>query len=136
MRELVCKHSLDLLRIEAPPEALGHRNGCVLRAPAGRERVRDVRRHDGDLRLRQVGHRAETLHHRVQLRRFLARGDLRAGGRKRELVRGVVLEEGEADHDHEHRDQADVQRLEQDDGEDDVQQAEQPAGGEHAQRQT
>src|SRR5439155_5117751 len=49
---------------------------------------------------------------------------------------GVVLEQCDPDHDHEHRDEPDVQDLEQDDREDDVQQAEHAAGDEHPQRET
>ena len=45
---------------------------CFGLRPVG-ERVRDVARDDRDPRLRQVGHRAEPLDHRVQLGR-LARG--------------------------------------------------------------
>ena len=67
--------------------------------------------------------------------RLLARDDLGAGGAQRELVRGVVLEERDPDHDHEHRHEADVQDVEQDDGEDDVEQAEQAAREEHPQRE-
>ena len=52
---------------------------------------------DGDPRLRQVGHRAEPLDHRVQLGRLSARDDLRPGRGERELVGGVVLEEGDPD---------------------------------------
>ena len=73
VRELVGEHALDLLRLEPLPEALGDRDGRVLRAPAGGERVRDVGRDDRHPRLRQVGHRAEALDHLVQLGR-LARG--------------------------------------------------------------
>ena len=43
---------------------------------------------------------------------------------KRELVGGVVLEEREPDHDHEHRSEADVQDREEHDGEDHIEQAE------------
>ena len=63
----------------------------------------------------------------MQRGRLLAGDDLRAGGGERELVRGVVLEEREPDDDHEHRDEPDVQDLEQDDREDHVEQAEQAA---------
>ena len=63
------------------------------------------------------------------------RDDLRAGGGEGELVGGVVLEEREPDHDHEHRREADVQDREEDDGEDDVEQAEHRRGQDHAQRE-
>ena len=55
--------------------------------------------------------------------------------RERDLVRGVVLEEGQADDDQEHRREADVEDAEEDDREDDVEQAEQPAREEHPQRE-
>ena len=97
------------------PEPLRHGDGGVLRVAAGRERVRDVGGDDGDARLRQVGHRAEPLDHRVQLGRLLGGDDLRAGRRERELVGRPVLEDGDADDDHEHRREADVQHVEEDD---------------------
>src|SRR5581483_4147254 len=105
-----------------------------LRVPAGREGVGDVARDDGDPRLRQVGHRAEPLDHRVQLRRLVRRDDLRAGRGEGELVGRVVLEEREADHDQEHRREPDLQDAEEHDGEDDVEEPEQRAREEHPQR--
>ena len=78
VRELVREHALDLARLEAAPEAGRDRDGRVLRAPAGRERVRDVGVDDRDPRLRQVGERAEPLDHVVELRRLVALDDLRA----------------------------------------------------------
>ena len=53
------------------------------------------------------------------------RDDLRARGAERELVRGEVLEERDADDDHEHRHQADVQNWIRATREDDVEEAEQ-----------
>ena len=135
VRELVPEHGLDLLRLEPPPQPLRHRDCRVLRVPARRERVRDVAVDDRDARLRQVRHRAEPLDHRVQLGCFLGRDDLGPGCAERELVGGVVLEEGEADDDHEHRHEPEVEDAEQDDAKDDVEQAEQRAREEHAQGQ-
>src|SRR5439155_12265527 len=89
-----------------------------------------------DPRLRQIGHRAQPLDHRVQFRRLVALDYLRAGGGERELVGGVVLEEGQANHDHDHRDQADVQDLEEDYGENDIEEPEQEAREEHPRRET
>ncbi len=102
----------------------------------GRERVRDVGLNDGNPRLRQVGHRAEPFDHRVEVGRLLGGDDLRAGRGERDLVGGVVLEEGHADDDHDHRREADVEHAEEHDGEDDVEQPEQPAREEHPQRQS
>ena len=89
---------------------------------------------DGDPRLRQVGHRAEPLDHRVEVGRLLGGDDLRAGRGERELVGGVVLEERHADDDHEHRPEPDAQHAEEDEREDDVEQPEQRAREEHPQR--
>ena len=91
--------------------------------------------HDRDLRLRQVGDRAQPLDHVVQRGRLLAAHDLRAGGGEGDLVGGVVLEQRDADHDQQHRREADVEEREQDDGEDDVQQAEQARREEHPERE-
>ena len=77
-------------------------------------------------RLRQVGQRAQALDHVVQLGRLVALDDLGPGRGERELVGGEVLDEREADDDHDHHQQAGVQHLEEDDREDDVEQAEQP----------
>ena len=52
------------------------------------------------------------------------------------LSGGVVLEERDPDHDHEHRDEPDVEDREEDDREDDVEQAEHRPGEEHPQRET
>jgi hypothetical protein len=71
----------------------------------------------------------------VELGGFLARNDLRARGCERQLVGGVVLEERDADHDEQRRDQGDVQHLEEDDGENDVEQPEEPRRHEHPQRE-
>ena len=79
VRQLVREDRLDLLRLEPAPEPLRHRDRRVLRVAAGRERVRDVARDDSDPRLRQVGHRAEPLDHRVQVGRLVGGDDLRAG---------------------------------------------------------
>src|SRR5436305_1391863 len=79
---------------------------------------------------------AQALDHVVQPRRLVAADDLGARGPEGELVGGEVLEEGQPDDDHEHRDQADVQVLEEDDGEDDVEQPEQGARDEHPQRES
>jgi hypothetical protein len=57
--------------------------------------------------------------------RLVAFHDLRARGLQCELVGREVLEEGKADDDQDHRDEADAQDLEEDDCEDDVQQSEQ-----------
>ena len=61
------EHALDLRRLEPLPEAGRDGDSGVLRVAAGGERVRDVAVDHGDLRLRQVGHRAEPLDHVVQL---------------------------------------------------------------------
>ena len=135
VRELVAEHALDLLRLEAAPEAGGDRDHGVLRVPAGRERVRDVGVDDRDPRLREVGHRAEALDHRVQLGRLLRGDDLRPRGGEGELVRRPVLDGGQADDDHEHRGEPDVQGVEEDEGEADVEEAEQAAREEHPQRE-
>jgi len=79
---------------------------------------------------------SEALDHRVQLRRLLRRHDLGARRGERELVGGVVLEQGHPDDDHEHRHEPDAQDVEQDDCEDDVEKAEHPAGQQHAEGQT
>ena len=135
VRELVREHALDLARLEPLPEAARHGDGRVLRVAAGRERVRDVGVDHGDPRLRQVGHRAEPLDHRVELRRLLLRDDLRAGGPEGELVRREVLEEGEAGDDQHHREDPDVEVRDEDRAEDDVEQAEQPGRREHPEGQ-
>ena len=135
VRQLVCEHALDLFRLEALPEAGGDADGGMLRRAAGRERVRDGRVHDRDLRLRQVGHRAEPLDHVVQRRLLLAADDLRAGRPERELVRRVVLEERERDDDHEHRCEPDAEGLQEDEPEDHVEQAEHARRQEHPQRE-
>ena len=122
MRELVREHRLDLPRLQALPEALGHRDGGVLRSAARGERIRDVRRDDGDARLRQVCERAQPLDHR-------------AGCGERELVRRPVLNDREPDDDDEHRHEADVQCAEQHERENHVEQPEQTAGQEHAHRE-
>ena len=127
------EHALDLLRLEPVPETGRDADGRVLRRPAGRERVRDRGVHDRDPRLRQIGHRAESLDHLVQCGGIRGAHDLRAGGRERELVRGVVLEEGETDDDDQQRHEADVQELEENDGENDVEQAEQACREQHPQ---
>jgi hypothetical protein len=121
--ELVGEHRLDLLRVEPPPEAGRHRDGGVLRVAAGRERVGDVGVDDGDPRLRQVGHGAEALDYGMELRRVLARDDLRPRRGEGDLVGRPVLDDGEPDDDHEHRREGQIQRVEQDDGETDVEQA-------------
>ena len=136
VRELVRQHALDLVRLEPAPEAGRHGDGRVLGATPGRERVRDVRVDHGDPRLREIGHRAQPLDHGVQLRRFFLAHDLRAGGCEGELVGGEVLEDGEPDDDQEHRNQADVQNLEQDYGEAHVQRAEQRACEQHPEGKT
>ena len=136
VRELVGEHALDLLRLEALPEAArdGHRR--VLRAAAGREGVRDVGVDHRDPRLRQIGHRAEPLDHVVQLGRLLALDDLRPGRRQRELVRREVLEEREPADDQDDREpDPEVEQLEEDDEEDDVEQAEQERRQDHPRRQ-
>jgi hypothetical protein len=92
----------------------------VLRAPAGRERVRHIRRDHRDARLRQVGQRAEPLDHRVQLRRLLGPDHLGPGRGQRDLVRGEVLEEREPADDHDHHQDPGIEDLEEDDGEDHV----------------
>src|SRR5213592_1772095 len=48
-----------------------------------------------------------------ELRRLAALDYLCAGGQQGELVGGVVLEEGNPDHDHEHRDEPDVEEVEE-----------------------
>ena len=111
--------------LEPAQEPGRHGDGGVLRVAPGGERVRDVGVDDRDARHRQLGHRAEPLDRVVQLRRLVALDDLRAGGAQRELVGREVLEEREPDDDQEHRDEPDVQELEQDDGERDVEQPEQ-----------
>ena len=126
---------LDLLRLEPAPEPRGHRDCGVLRVAARRERVRDVAVDDRDARLREVRHRTQPLDHGVQLRCFLGRDDLGPGRPERQLVGCVVLEEGEADDNHEHPHEREVEDVEQNDGEDDVEQAEQRAREEHPQRQ-
>ena len=59
----------------------------------------------------------------MQIRCFLGRDDLGPSRTERQLVGGVVLEEGEADDDHEHRHEPEVEDAEQDDAKDDVEQA-------------
>ena len=103
VRELVGENRLELLLLEPLPQPARDRDGGVLRVAAGREGVRDIGLNDGDPRLRQVGHRAEPFDHRVKVGRLLGGDDLRAGRSERDLVGGVVLEEGDADDDHEHR---------------------------------
>jgi hypothetical protein len=58
VRELVREHALDLLRLEALPETARDRHSRMLRAPAGRESIRDVGVDDRDPWLRQVSQRA------------------------------------------------------------------------------
>ena len=135
MRELVREDGLDLLRLEPAPQARRHGDDCVLRIAPRRERVRDVGVDDRDARLGQVGHRAQALDHRVQLGRLLTVDDLGAGCSERDLVGGVVLEDRDPDHDHEHRCEPDVQHVEEDEREPDIQQAEQPAREQHPQRE-
>jgi len=67
---------------------------------------------------------AQPLDHRVQVGSLLGRNDLRAGCRKRQLVGRPVLHERDSDHDHEHRNEPDVQHLEEHDGEEDVEEPE------------
>ena len=62
--------------------------------------------------------------------------DLRARSAQRELVGGEVLEERKPDDDHDHRDQADAQDVEEDDCKDDVEEPEQRAREEHPEGQT
>ena len=121
------------MRLEPPPEAGRHGDRRMLGIPAGGEGVRDVGVDDRHARLGEAGHRTEPLHHCVQLRRLLGRDDLRAGSRERELVRGVVLEDGDADDDDEQRGKPDVEEIEEGNSEDDVEQAQQAAREEHPQ---
>ena len=71
----------------------------------------------------------------MQFGRLIPLHDLGPGGSQGELVGGVVLEEGEPDHDQEHRHEPEVQVLDQDDPEHDVEQPEQEARGEHPERE-
>ena len=136
VRELVSEHALDLLRLEALPQAGRDADRGVLGRATGGECVRHRRVHDRDLRLRQVRHRAQPLDHVVQRGRLLAGDDLRAGGGERELVRREVLEEREPDDDQEHGRETDVQHLEEDHREDHVEQAEEARREDHPQCQT
>ena len=81
----------------------------------------------------EIGQRAQPLDHVVQRGRLLATDDLGAGRGERELVRGVVLEDCEADHDDEQRGKPDVEEIEEGNSEDDVEQAKQAAREEHPQ---
>ena len=127
--------SLDLLGLEAIPEPGRHAYRRMLRRAAGGEGVGHRRVQDRDLRLRQIGHCAQALDHLVQRGSFLGAHDLRAGGAEGELVRRVVLEERDPDHDHEHRDEPHVQVVEEDDGEQDVEQTQEAGREEHAEGQ-
>ena len=135
MAELVGQHAFEFDAVHLLEQAGGHRDRRVLGAPARGEGVRDVAVDDRDPRLRQVGHRAQPLDHRVQLRRVVRRDDLRAGGLESELVGRPVLHDRQADEDHEHRHEPDVQRIEEHECEYDIEQAQEPARGEHPQRQ-
>ena len=83
----------------------------------------------------QVGERAEPLDHRVQVGRFLAGDDLRARGRKRDLVGCPVLDPRDADDDHEHGYERELHEDEQHDRKTDVEQPEQAAREEHPDRE-
>src|SRR5439155_20191506 len=130
--ELVREHAFDLLRLQPLPEATGDGDGRMLRAASGRKGVGDLAVDDGDARLGQIAHGAETLDHVVQLWRLIALDHLRAGGGQRELVGGEVLEEGDPDDDHDHGHETNVQNLEEHDRKDDVEQPEQRAGEDHS----
>ena len=136
VRELVGEDTLDLLRLEALPQSARDRDCSVLRASARRERIRHVRVDDRDARLGQVCHRAEPLDHVVQLGSLVTLDHLRARGLEGELVGGEVLEERDPNDDHEHRDEADTQNVEENDRKDDVEEPEQRAREEDSERKT
>ena len=93
MCESSCASTPSISLLEALPQAPSDRDSRLLRAPTGREGVRNVGVDHGDARLREVGQRAEPLDHVVQLGRLLALDDLGPGRGERELVRREELEE-------------------------------------------
>ncbi|CAB5001385.1 unannotated protein [freshwater metagenome] len=131
MRQLVGEHSLELLLIKAAQEAGRDDNDRAVRAPAGREGIRDVGVGDADPRLVHVGESAEPVNDRVQHWGFLRSDDDRLACREGKGVGEPPLAEEHARADADDDDRVHANGVE-DPGEDDIQDAEADDGSGHA----
>ena len=93
MRQLVREHALELVVVEDPHDALGHRDRRVLRVAAGGEGIGRVGRDDVDARHRDLRTRRQPAHDRVQSGRLGLVDGLSTVHREDDLVREPIGDE-------------------------------------------